>query len=108
MKGVLGVFSRSQGKKTPLWWCRLRISAFREPTRLHQTYEHTKSHARRNWQKNQTGTEFWTSAEEDRFLTFGHSSDGHLLVVSHTDRREQIRVMSARRATRKERRIYEE
>src|SRR5208283_2365842 len=56
MKGVLGVNSRSQGKKTPLWWCRLRISAFRVPTRSHQTYEHTKSHARRNWQKNQTGT----------------------------------------------------
>ena len=31
-------------------------------TRSHQTYEHTKSHARRNWQKNQTGTKFWTSA----------------------------------------------
>ena len=26
--------------------------------------------------------------EEDRFLTFGHSSEGHLLVVSHTDRGE--------------------
>ena len=41
-------------------------------------------------------------------LTFGHSSEGHLLVVSHTDRGERIRVISARRATRKERRIYEE
>ena len=48
------------------------------------------------------------SDEEDRFLTFGHSSEGHLLVVSHTDRGERIRVVSARRATRKERRIYEE
>ena len=26
------------------------------------------------------------SDEEDRFLTFGHSSEGHLLVVSRTDR----------------------
>ena len=41
-------------------------------------------------------------------LTFGHSSEGHLLVVSHADRGERIRVISARRATRKERRIYEE
>jgi hypothetical protein len=61
-EGVLGVVSRSQGKKTPLWWCRLRISAFRVLTRSHQTCEHTKSHARRNRQKNQTGTKFWTPA----------------------------------------------
>ena len=26
------------------------------------------------------------SDDEDRFLTFGHSSEGNLLVVSHTDR----------------------
>ncbi len=26
------------------------------------------------------------SKEEDRFLTFGCSSDGHFLVISHTDR----------------------
>jgi uncharacterized DUF497 family protein len=43
------------------------------------------------------------SEEEDRFLTFGHSSSGQLLVVSHTDRGDHIRVISARRATRRER-----
>jgi uncharacterized DUF497 family protein len=48
------------------------------------------------------------SDEEDRFLTFGHSSEGHLLVVSHTDRGDQTRIISARRATPKERRTYEE
>ena len=48
MKGVLGVVSRSQGQKTPLLWFRSPISAFRAPTRSHQTYEHTKAHARRN------------------------------------------------------------
>ena len=48
------------------------------------------------------------SEEEDRFLTFGHSSEGHLLVVSHTDRGETTRIISARRATRKERKLYEE
>jgi len=48
------------------------------------------------------------SEEEDRFLTFGHSSEGHLLVVSHTDRGQSTRIISARRATRKERKIYEE
>jgi uncharacterized DUF497 family protein len=26
------------------------------------------------------------SGDEDRFLTFGHSNAGHLLIVSHTDR----------------------
>jgi uncharacterized DUF497 family protein len=48
------------------------------------------------------------SDEEDRFLTFGHSSEGHLLVVSHTDRDDRTRIISARRATRKERKQYEE
>jgi uncharacterized protein len=45
---------------------------------------------------------------EERFLTFGHSSEGHLLVVSHTDRDEFTRIISARRATRKEKKVYEE
>ncbi len=48
------------------------------------------------------------SEEEDRFLTFGHSSERQLLVVSHTDRGEFTRIISARRATRKERKLYEE
>ena len=48
------------------------------------------------------------SEEEDRFLTFGHSSEGDLLVVSHTDRGDCIRIISARRATRKEKKHYEE
>jgi uncharacterized DUF497 family protein len=47
------------------------------------------------------------SAEEDRYLTFGHSSAGNLLVVSHTEREDRIRIMSARRATRRERKSYE-
>lgn len=47
------------------------------------------------------------SEEEDRFLTFGHSSEGHFLVVSHTDRGDSTRIISARKATRKERRQYE-
>ena len=48
------------------------------------------------------------SEDEDRFLTFGHSSAGRLLVVSHTDREDRTRIISARRATQKERRSYEE
>lgn len=47
------------------------------------------------------------SAEEDRYVTMGGSAAGHLLVVSHTDRGESIRIISARRATRRERKAYE-
>ena len=48
------------------------------------------------------------SDDEDRFLTFGHSSEGRLLVVSHADRADRTRIISARLATRRERKIYEE
>jgi hypothetical protein len=48
------------------------------------------------------------SDEEDRFITFGHSSDGRLLVVSHTDRGERARIISARQATRREKKQHEE
>jgi len=48
------------------------------------------------------------SDEEDRFLTFGHSTDGRLLVVSHTDREDRVRIISVREATRRERKQYEE
>lgn len=48
------------------------------------------------------------SVGEDRFITFGLSFNGRLLVVSHTDREEGIRIISARTMTPKEKRIYEE
>jgi hypothetical protein len=48
------------------------------------------------------------SDDEDRFLTFARSSGGRLLVVSHTDRGDRTRLISAREATRGERSIYEE
>ena len=48
------------------------------------------------------------SDDEDRFLTFGHSAAGRLLVVSHADRDDATRIISARQATRKELRAYEE
>jgi uncharacterized DUF497 family protein len=48
------------------------------------------------------------SEDEDRFLTFGQSERGRLLVVSHTDRKNCTRIIRARRATRKERKGYEE
>ena len=48
------------------------------------------------------------SMAEHRFITFGLSARGRLLAVSHTERRNRIRIISARAATRVERRIYEE
>lgn len=45
---------------------------------------------------------------EARQLTFGVSSAGRLLVVSSTERDDVLRIISARKATRRERGIYEE
>jgi uncharacterized DUF497 family protein len=48
------------------------------------------------------------SDEEDRYITLGMSLQGRVLMVSHTDRGGRLRIISARKATRKERNIYEE
>lgn len=48
------------------------------------------------------------SEDEDRFVIFGISLQGRLLTVSHTDRGNSIRILSARLATNAERKIYEE
>lgn len=47
------------------------------------------------------------SRYECRYLTFGVSSLHRLIVVSHTARGTAVRIISARRATPRERRIYE-
>jgi uncharacterized DUF497 family protein len=46
--------------------------------------------------------------DEDRFLTMGLSVNGRLLVVSHTDRGDMVCIISAREATRRERKDYED
>jgi uncharacterized DUF497 family protein len=48
------------------------------------------------------------SSDESRYITFGITSLGHLLTVSHTYRPGGIRLISARRVTRAERKLYEE
>ena len=48
------------------------------------------------------------SQVEDRFVIIGSSYHGKLLVVVHTERGDNIRVISARRASRQERKAYEE
>ncbi len=47
------------------------------------------------------------SIEERRFVTIGHSADGSLIVEIHVERDDRTRIISARRATRRERRKYE-
>ena len=48
------------------------------------------------------------AAGEERFLIIGMSSERKLLVVVHTIRGARIRIISARLATQRERRNYEE
>jgi len=48
------------------------------------------------------------SKEEDRFVLIGNSHLGRLLVVIHTERGDHIRLISARKASKKERTQYEE
>lgn len=47
------------------------------------------------------------SLGEARLITYGMSTDRKLLVVSHTERGDTIRIFSARVATNKERKHYE-
>ena len=55
-----------------------------------------------------TGYDPGHSDEEDRYITMGTSAAGRLLIVSHTDRGDKIRLLSARGASRRERRDYED
>jgi uncharacterized protein len=50
-------------------------------------------------------TDHWES--EDRSRTYGLSSKGRLLVVVHTERRNAVRIISARKATKHEQAIYQ-
>ncbi|HRQ39020.1 MAG TPA: BrnT family toxin [Chloroflexota bacterium] len=66
---------------------------------------------------NEAATVFWDvlsmtyddpdhSVDEDRYLTVGVSDLARWLLVSHTDRGDVIRIISARPLTRAERRYY--
>jgi uncharacterized protein len=48
------------------------------------------------------------SYEEERFIDIGSSEAGSVLVVVYTERGGNIRIISCRRATPTERRLYEE
>jgi uncharacterized DUF497 family protein len=48
------------------------------------------------------------SSSEPRFITIGYSTGNRLLYVSHSDRGETLRIISARIATAHERKRHEE
>ncbi len=48
------------------------------------------------------------SVDEERFVLLGFSREGRFVAVMFTERREAIRLISARLATRRERREYED
>ncbi|NCP15485.1 BrnT family toxin [bacterium] len=47
------------------------------------------------------------SIGEERFIDIGLSSNGHVLVVTYTERGSHIRIISCRKATPAERKAYE-
>jgi uncharacterized protein len=55
-----------------------------------------------------TGYDLDHSDDEDRYITMGYSEDGRLLIICHTDRGDVIRLISARVATRAEKKDYED
>ena len=55
-----------------------------------------------------SGRDLAHSVAEARFVTLGLSSTGRVLLVCHADRGSAVRIISARAATRKEKRMYEE
>ena len=48
------------------------------------------------------------SIDEARFIIIGESDKKRIVVVAHTERKKKIRLISARKATRAERKKYEE
>jgi len=52
--------------------------------------------------------DFEHSDEEFREIIFGYSNKNRLLVVSFTERNDKIRIISARKVNKNERKLYEE
>lgn len=48
------------------------------------------------------------SIDEERYINIGISANGRVLVLTHTERHDRIRIISCRKATVRERRFYEE
>ena len=48
------------------------------------------------------------STDEERFITIGLSNKNRLLLIAHTERKNRIRIISARKATKNEENFYQE
>lgn len=48
------------------------------------------------------------SIDEERYVSIGLSEKGRLLILAHTDREGRIRIISARKTTKKEGKFYED
>ena len=48
------------------------------------------------------------SEDEDRMVLIGNSFKNRVLIIVHTERGDKIRIISARKTTKKERKQYEE
>ncbi len=48
------------------------------------------------------------SIDEERYITIGLSSKQRILMVAHTERNKNIRIISARKATKNEEKFYAE
>jgi len=55
-----------------------------------------------------TGADPDHSITEERYVTFGVSEKGRIVVVSHTEKGQTIRIIRARKASKWERELYEE
>ncbi len=47
------------------------------------------------------------SIDEERYISIGLSENGRLLILAHTDNEGRIRIISARKASKKEEKFYE-
>jgi uncharacterized protein len=48
------------------------------------------------------------STDEERYISIGLSANGHILILTHTERQDRIRIINCRKATAHERKFYEE
>jgi uncharacterized protein len=48
------------------------------------------------------------SNNEERYITIGMSNTGRILLIAHAERKDRIRIISARKATKNEEEFYQE
>ena len=47
------------------------------------------------------------SQTENRYIIIGHSEENHLLIAGYVERADKVRLIWARKTTKRERKIYE-